>query len=80
MENKQTKKNIRIESGIPNDEMFWILDGITTGGESDVGNILNDSDKELVNDKSISKTVDDTHNIPVPEANVNVAADLREPH
>ena len=48
-----------------------MLDGIDSGGESDVDSLLNDSDTEFVRDKPISKTVDDTHNILVPEANVH---------
>ena len=41
--------------------------------------ILNDSDTEFLSDKPIRKTVDDTHDILVPEANVYVASELTEP-
>ena len=77
MENKP-KKYFLIESDISN-EMFAMLDGIAKGGESDVYNILNDSDTEFLSDKPISQTVDDTHDILVPEANVYVASELTEP-
>ena len=70
MENKR-KKYIRIKSDVSNDELFAMLDGIDSGGESDVDSLLNDSDTEFVSDKPISKTVDDTHDILVPEANVH---------
>ena len=39
MENKR-KKYFCLESGISNDELFAILDGIDSGGESDVDNVL----------------------------------------
>ena len=35
MENKR-KKYIRIESDVSNDELFAMLDGIDSGGESDM--------------------------------------------
>ena len=41
--------------------------------------ILYDSDTEFLSDKPIRKTVDDTHDILVPEANVYVASELTEP-
>ena len=77
MKNKP-KKYILIESDISN-EMFAMLDGIAKWGESDVDSILNDSDTEFLSDKPIRKTVDDTHDILVPEANVYVASELTEP-
>ena len=77
MENKP-KKYFLIESDISN-EMFAMLDGIAKGGESDIDSILNDSDTEFLSGKPISKTVDDTHDILVPEANVYVASELTEP-
>ena len=77
MENKP-KKYFLIESDISN-EMFAMLDGIAKWGESDVDSILNDSDTEFLSDKPIRKTVDDTHDILVPEANVYVASELTEP-
>ena len=55
-----------------------MLDGIDSGGESDVDSILNDSDTEFVGDKPISKAVDDTHDILIPEANVHMASELTE--
>ena len=77
MENKP-KKYFLIESDISN-EMFAMLDGIAKWGESEVDSILNDSDTEFLSDKPIRKTVDDTHDILVPEANVYVASELTEP-
>ena len=71
MENKG-KTYIRIESDISNDELFAMLNGTDGGGENYVNSILNDSDTEFVSDKPISKTVDYTHDILVPEANVQV--------
>ena len=59
--------------------MFAMLDGIAKGGESDVDSILNDSDTKFLSDKPISQTVDDTHDILVPEANVYLASELTEP-
>ena len=47
-----------------------MLNGIDSGGESDVDSILNDSDTEFVNDKSIRKMVDDIRDILVPEVNI----------
>ena len=49
MKTKQ-KKNICIESDISNDESVAMLDGIDSGGESNVDSILNDSDTEFVVD------------------------------
>ena len=40
--------------------------------------ILNDTDIEFVSDKPISKMVDHTYDIFVPEANVHVASELTE--
>ena len=56
-----------------------MLDVIDTGGESDVDSILNDSDTKFVSDKPITKMIDDTHDIPVPEANIHTASELTEP-
>ena len=78
MKTKQ-KKNICIESDISNDESFAMLDGIDSGGESNVDSILNYSDTEFVIDKAISKTIDDTHDVLAYEANVHVALELTEP-
>ena len=47
-----------------------MLDGIDSGGESDVGSILNDSHTQFVSNKPISKKVHNTHDILVPEARV----------
>ena len=77
MENKR-KKYIRSESDISNDELFEMLNGIDSGGESDVDSILNDSATEFVSDKPISKTVDDRYHILVPKANVHVVSELAE--
>ena len=78
MENKR-KICIGIESDTSNDELFAMLDAIDSGVESDVDSIWNVSDTEFVSDKPISKTVDDTHDILVPEANIHVASELTEP-
>ena len=78
MENKR-KRYIRIKSDILVDELFVMLDGIDSRGENDMGSILNDRDAVFVSDKQISKTVDDTNEILVPEANVHVASELTEP-
>ena len=43
MENKR-KRYIRIESDISNDELFAMFDEIDNGDESDIENILNESD------------------------------------
>ena len=76
---KKQKKYICIESDISNDESFAMLDGIDSGGESNVDNILNDSDTEFVIDKAISKTIYDTHDVLAYEANVHVPLELTEP-
>ena len=78
MENKG-KKSFGVESGISNDELFAILDGIDSGGESHVDNVLGDSDTEFVNDKPISKIADDTHNLLVPEVNLHMESEQMEP-
>ena len=74
MENKR-KKYVRIDSDISNDELFAMFDEIDSGGESDIENILNDSDTEFVSDTPITTTADDTHNLLVPEANVHVTSE-----
>ena len=78
MENKR-KKCLRIEYDISNGELFAVVDGIDSGGESDVDSILNESGTEFVSDKPINKTVYDTNDILVPEANVHVASELTVP-
>ena len=65
MENKR-KKYIRIEYDISNNELFAVVDGIDSVGESDVDSILNESGTEFISYKPINKTVYDTHNILVP--------------
>ena len=79
MKKKRKKKCIRIEPDISNDELFAMLDGIDSRGESNVGSILNDSNTEFIIDKPINKMVDDTHDILVPEAKFHVASELTEP-
>ena len=73
---KYEKKCIRIEPDISNDELFAMLDGIDSGGESNVGSILSDSNTEFIIDKPINKMVDDVHDILVPEAKFHVASKL----
>ena len=53
MENKRMKY-IRIESDTSNDELFAMFDEIDSGDESDIENILNDSDTEFLCDKPIT--------------------------
>ena len=77
MENKH-KKYIRIESDISNDELFAIFDEIDSGDESDIENILNDSDTELLCDKPITTMTNDMHKVLVPEANFHVASEATE--
>ena len=68
MENKR-KKYICIESDISNDELFAMFDEIDSGDESDIENILNDTDTEFLCDKPITTMANDIHKALVPEAN-----------
>ena len=77
MENKR-KKYIRIESDISNDELFAMFDEIDSGDESDIENILNDSDTEFLCDKPITTMANDIHKVLVPEANFHVASEATE--
>ena len=77
MENKH-KKYIRIESDISNDELFAMFDEIDSGDESDIENMLNDSDTEFLCDKPITTMANDIHKFLVPEANFHVASEATE--
>ena len=77
MENKR-KKYIRIESDISNDELFAMFDEIDSGDESDIENILNDSDTEFLYDKPITTMTNDIHKVLVPEANFHGASEATE--
>ena len=77
MENRR-KEYIRIESDISNDELFAMFDETDSGDESDIENILNDSDTEFLCDKPITTMANDIHKALVPETNFHVASEATE--
>ena len=77
MENKRTKY-IRIESDIPNDKLFAMFDETDSGDESDIENILNNSDTEFLCDKPIATMANDKTKVLVPEANFHVPSEATE--
>ena len=78
MENRR-KKYIRIEQFAESDEVFAILDSIESDTESDIENMLEDSDTEFVSDEPLPETLSDHKHIMIPEANVHVAGDGQPP-
>ena len=60
------------------DELLAMFDEIDSGDESDIENILNDSDTEFLCEKPITTMANDIHKVLVPEANFHVASEPTE--
>ena len=54
--------------------MFAILDGIENEEESQIEELLGDSDTEFVSEEIFELSVSDNNNLLVPEANVHIVA------
>ena len=68
-----TNRSVRIDQTTTSDEIFAFFDEIGSDNESDIENILNDSDTEFVADAPLPETQNDNTNILTPEAEVHVA-------
>ena len=75
--NSSRKKFFRIDDNATSDEIFGILDDISSDRENDIDNLLEDSDTKFYVENEVPTLQDDddrVHDILVPEANIHVVS------
>ena len=72
MEKENRKTYVKIDRETGSDEIFAMLDQIESETESDVENLLEDSDTEYIAEEDIPDDNVESHEVPVPEATVHV--------
>ena len=78
MEKEKRKRYVRIDRETGSNEIFAIFEEIESEAESDVENLLEDSDTEFIAEEEIPDTNEDTHQLLTPEAVVYVESKSRE--
>ena len=78
MEKEKRKRYVRIDRETGSNEIFAIFEEIESEAESDVENLLEDSDTEFIAEEEIPDTNEDTHQFLTPEAVVHVESESKE--
>ena len=82
MERNNRKKYIHIDREMGSNEIFAMLDKIESETESDIENLLEDSDTKYIADELIPDNKEESHQLLTPEATVHVedeVLDIVEP-
>ena len=81
MERNNRKKYVHIDRETGSNEIFAMFDKIESETESDIDNLLEDSDTEYIEEPILDKK-EESHQLITPEATVNVEGeglDIDEP-
>ena len=68
----ERNKTVRIDRETTSEAIFAYFDEIGSDNESDIENVLNDSDTEFVSEEVLPEGDNDNNNILVPEATVHM--------
>ena len=82
MERNNRKKYVHIDRETGSNEIFAMFDKIESETESDIDNLLEDSDTEYIEEEPILYKNEESHQLITPEATVNVdgeGLDIDEP-
>ena len=82
MERNNRKKYIHIDRETGSNEIYAMLDEIESDTESDIENLLEDSDTEYISEEPIPDNQEESHRVLTPEATVHVeneSLDAEEP-
>ena len=78
MEKEKRKRYVRIDRETGSKKFFAIFEEIETEAVSDVENLLEDSDTELIAEEEIPDTNEDIHQLLTTEAVVHVESESNE--
>ena len=76
MERNNRKKYIHIDPETGSNEIFAMLDKIKSATESDIENLLEDSDTECIAVEPIPNNIEGSHQLLTPEATVHVEGEV----
>ena len=82
MERNKWKKYIHIDQETGSNEIYAMLHEIESDTESDIENLLEDSDTEYISEEAIPENKRESHSVLTPEATVHVeneSLDVEEP-
>ena len=82
MERNNRKKYIHIDQETGGNEIYAMLDEIESDTESDIENLVEDSDTEYISEEPIPDNKEESHRVLTPEATVHVeneSFDVEEP-
>ena len=77
-ENGKTERYVRIDRETGSNKIFAIFEEIESEAESDMENLLEDSDTKFIAEDKIPDTNEDTHQLLTPEAVVHVESKSNE--
>ena len=72
MESNNRKKYVMINRETGSNGIFAMLDAIGSDNESDIDNLLEDSDTEYVAEEPVPADNEDSHDVLTPEANIHI--------
>ena len=72
MESNNRKKYVMINRETGSNDIFTMLDAIGSDNESDIDNLLEDSDTEYVAEEPVPADNEDSHDVLTPEANIHI--------
>ena len=72
MESSNKKKYVQIDRETSSNKIFAMLDEIDSDNQSDIDNLIEDSDAEYAVEEPVPETKEDGHNILKPEANIHI--------
>ena len=72
MESNNRKKYVMINRETGSKDIFAMLDAIGSDNESDIDNLLEDSDTGYVAEEPVPAVNDDSHDVLTPEANIHI--------
>ena len=82
MERNNRKKYIHIDRETGSNEIYAMLDEIESDTESDIENLLEDSNTQCISEEPIPNNKEESHRVLTPEATVHVengSLDVEEP-
>ena len=72
MESNNRKKYVMINRETGGNDIFAMLDAIGSDNESDIDNLLEDSDTEYAAEEPVPADNEDNHDVLTPEANIHI--------
>ena len=76
MERNNRNKYIHVDRETGSNEIFVMLDKIDSEAESDIENLLEDSDTEYIAEEPVPDNKEESHQLLTPEATVHVEGEV----